>query len=89
MIEIREAAANAIEGIKESAGFYDVDREPLSEGEKEKIIEMITAMRGAELQLIADIIPVQFCHNRIGKELKNAKDFKKSVKKSLVSIEKR
>ena len=45
----------------------------MSEIEKNELITRIKGMSKEELEVVADCIPVELCHNRIGKELKKAK----------------
>ena len=55
--------------------------------EVEKYRGIIKGMSVEELDLIADMLPVEVCHNRIGRELQKAKAFKTEVMTALGQTE--
>lgn len=59
----------------------------MSEIELEKFKGIIKGMTNEELEVIADIIPVELCYNRIGKELKRMRQFRGSVGEALKEME--
>lgn len=59
----------------------------LSEVEKKELIARIKAMSQEELEIVADSLPIQFCHNRIGKELKKNAEFAKAIEDSMRMLE--
>lgn len=55
--------------------------------EMEKYRGVIKGMSAEELDLIADMPPVEVCYNRIGRELQKAKTFKTEVMTALGQTE--
>ena len=60
---------------------------PMTNAEREKLINYIKGMTSEELKIVADNIPVELCHNRIGAELQKFKQAKKSSKKLISELE--
>lgn len=59
----------------------------MSEMEKNELITRIKGMSKEELEVVADCIPVELCHNRIGKELKKAKMLDEAIMGLAAGIE--
>ena len=52
---------------------------PLTNQEKAELVSRIEGMDIEELKLIADILPLEIVHNRIGKELKRLRNLEKKL----------
>ena len=59
----------------------------MSNAELEKFKQIIGAMTKEELTIIADIIPVELCQNRVTRELKKAKEFRESIVQAFWNLE--
>lgn len=59
----------------------------MSTPEVEKYRGIIKGMSQEESELIADMLPVEVCYNRIGRELQKAKTFKTEVLTALGQTE--
>lgn len=51
--------------------------------EVEKYRSIINGMSTEEMELVADMLPVEVCYNRIGRELMKAKEFKAEIMSAL------
>lgn len=52
----------------------------LNEAEKKELTSRFKAMSSYELELFMDLVPIEFCINRIQKELNKAKAFENAIK---------
>ena len=52
----------------------------MSDREKQEFMGVVNAMSEEELEIVADIIPIELCLGRIEKELNKAKDMRDSIK---------
>lgn len=55
----------------------------MKDSERRELIERVKAMSREELELVAEIIPVDLCLKRIDSELQKAKEFEKSIKSAM------
>ena len=55
----------------------------MKDSERRELIERVKAMSKEELELVAEIIPVDLCLKRIDAELQKAKQFEKSIKSAM------
>lgn len=58
----------------------------LNENEKKELTNRFKAMSRDELELFMDLVPVEFCLNRIQKELDKAKLFEDSIKNAMAGL---
>ena len=58
----------------------------LTVAEKKELTERFGGMSPEELDFIIDLIPVEYCFNRIQRELDKAKDFENRVKSAMASL---
>ena len=61
---------------------------PMTNAEREKITKYLKGMTHDELKIVANNIPIELCHNRIGEELKNFKRVKSRQKEMSTMLEK-
>lgn len=53
-----------------------------SEMEREEFVSRIKGMSAEEMEIVADLIPIDICMKRIEKELEKAKLFKEAIKEA-------
>ena len=53
-----------------------------SEMEREEFVSRIKGMSEEEMEIVADLIPIDICMKRIEKELEKAKLFKEAIKEA-------
>lgn len=53
-----------------------------SEMEREEFVSRIKGMSTEEMEIVADLIPIDICMKRIEKELEKAKLFKEAIKEA-------
>lgn len=58
----------------------------LTAAEKKELTERFGGMSKEEIDFIIDLIPVEYCLNRIHRELDKAKDFENKVKSAMASL---
>lgn len=58
----------------------------MTNAETMELTERFKAMSKEEMELFMDIVPVEMCMARIQKELDRAKDFEKSIKTAMSSL---
>ena len=66
--------------------FKKVRNEKMTNAETMELTERFKAMSKEEMELFMDIVPVEMCMARIQKELDRAKDFEKSIKTAMSSL---
>lgn len=59
----------------------------MTNAELERYKGIVNGMSVEELNVIADILPVEICYNRIGRELSKSKVFKIEVATALEKVE--
>ena len=76
-----------LEGIAETVKAHDPANLNMTKFEEEEFINRIKGMSRQELEIVADIIPIDLCMARIQKELDKAKRVEDYVRKTINMFE--
>ena len=70
-----------------SIDINERNEEKLKEANRNELIRRMRALSTEEWEIVLSEAPIEMCHERIGRELREAKEFKKSIGVAVNSIE--
>lgn len=86
LITVNDDLANMVTEMKKIEKTNNKQQLGLNENEKKELTNRFKAMSRDDLELFMDLVPVEFCLNRIQKELDKAKLFEDSIKNAMAGL---
>lgn len=79
-VEANDILHNAMDSKYIEDKFYAVDEKRMKELNRERLISIAHGFTREDWEIIIGEAPIDICHNRIGKELKEAADYRKQTR---------